>query len=89
MNDETKNQIGVFRFSLIAPVINKTFTQASVKEYLEEVCTRKYDAPGNLKGVYSPETLKDWICRFRREGLTGLCQRAGKIRVPCGLSLRF
>jgi len=78
MNDETKNRIGVFRFSLIAPVINKTFTQASVKEYLEEVCTRKYEAPGNLKGVYSPETLKDWIYRFRREGLDGLVPKGRK-----------
>lgn len=78
MNDETKNQIAVFRFSLIAPVVNKTFTQASVREYLEEVCSRKYDAPGNLKGVYSPETLKDWIYRFRREGLDGLVPKSRK-----------
>lgn len=78
MNDETKNQIGVFRFSLIAPVINKTFTQGSVKEYLEEVCAKKYEAPGNLKGVYAPETLKDWLYRFRREGLDGLLPKGRK-----------
>lgn len=72
MNDETRNQIAVFRFSLIAPIINKAFTQGSVKEYLEEACARKYEAPGNLKGEYAPETLKDWLYRYRREGLDGL-----------------
>lgn len=78
MDDETRNQIGVFRFSLIAPIINKTFTQGSVKEYLEETCAKKYAAPGNLKGVYAPETLKDWLYRFRREGLDGLLPKGRK-----------
>ena len=71
MNDETRNQTAVFRFSLIAPIINKTFTQGSVKEYLEEVCAKKYDASGNLKGVYAPETLKDWLYRYRRKSWLG------------------
>ena len=78
MDDETRNQIAVFRFSLIAPVINKTFTQSSVKEYLEEVCAKKYDAPGNLKGVYAPETLKDWLYRYRMQGLDGLVPKSRK-----------
>ena len=72
MDDETKNKISIFKFSLIAPVINRTFLQETVKEYLEEICAKRYDAPGNLKGVYAPETLKDWIYHYRREGLEGL-----------------
>lgn len=78
MNDETKNQIAVFRFSLIAPIINRTFTQRSVKEYLEEVCAQKYEAPGKLKGVYAPETLKNWLYRYRREGIDGLMPKGRK-----------
>lgn len=78
MDDETRNKIAIFRFSLIAPIINKTFTQNCVKDYLEEVCAKKYDAPGNLKGIYAPETLKDWLYRYRREGIDGLLPKGRK-----------
>lgn len=36
MDENLRQNIALFRYSLIAPLITETFTQATAKEYLEE-----------------------------------------------------
>ena len=50
MDEELRQKIALFRFSLIAPILNNTFQNKSVKEYLQEICAKKYDSPNGLKG---------------------------------------
>lgn len=72
MDDETRQKMALFKYSLIAPLITETFTQSSAKEYLLYVCSKKYDTPANGEKEYSPETLKDWLRLYRKYGIDGL-----------------
>jgi transposase InsO family protein len=72
MDEDMRQKIALFRYSLIAPLITETFTQATAKEYLEDVCAKKYDTPKGMKKDYAPETLKEWLRLYRRYGIDGL-----------------
>ncbi|MBO8129868.1 MAG: DDE-type integrase/transposase/recombinase [Peptococcaceae bacterium] len=71
MNENLREDLALFRFSLIAPLVRGT-TEKSIKEYLEEVCAKTYDVPGLGLREFSPSTLKHWLTDYRRHGLEGL-----------------
>lgn len=72
MTQELKQQIALFRYSLIAPLITETYSQESAKAYLEEICARRYQTPKGQEKEYSPKTLKHWLSAYRRYGIDGL-----------------
>ena len=71
MDENLRQSIALFRYSLIAPLITETFTQSSAKEYLKEISAKKYDTPLGHK-EYAPETIKEWLRLYRRYGIDGL-----------------
>lgn len=71
MDEKTRNELALFRFSLIAPLVNKTVTETA-KDYLERVCAQPYQIPGMGLKELSPNTLKRWLSDYRRYGLEGL-----------------
>jgi putative transposase len=75
MDEELRQKIALFRFSLIAPILNNTFQNKTVKEYLQEVCAKKYDSPNGLKREYTPATIKDWLRLYKLKGIDGLYPR--------------
>jgi len=75
MDEELRQKIALFRFSLIAPILNNTFQNKSVKEYLQEICAKKYDSPNGLKREYTPATIKDWLRLYKLKGIDGLYPR--------------
>lgn len=72
MDFEIRHRIALFRYTLIAPVVANTFTQSSVKEYLEAVCNQVYDVPHYGKCEFTPATLKNWLTYYRKYGFDGL-----------------
>lgn len=68
---DEKNELALFRFSLIAPLVREA-TNQSQKKYLEEVCAKSFDVPGLGQREFSPSTLKLWLYNYRRYGLEGL-----------------
>ena len=60
MDENLRQNIALFRYSLIAPLITETFTQATAKEYLEEVSAKRYDTPQGSR-EYAPATIKEWM----------------------------
>lgn len=72
MDEKSKEKIALFRFSLIAPVLNNTFNEVTAKAYLESVCSRVYDVPFYGKREYSPATLKGQLLDYRKHGIEGL-----------------
>ncbi len=71
MDENLRQSIALFRYSLIAPLVTGTFTQATAKEYLEEVSAREYDTPKGAR-EYAPATIKEWLRLYRRFGIDGL-----------------
>lgn len=72
MNEEAKKKIALFRFSLIAPLLNQTFQEATAKAYIEAICARVYDVPFYGTKEYAPETIKGWLLDYRKHGIEGL-----------------
>lgn len=71
MDENSRQSIALFRYSLIAPLVTETFTQTSAKEYMEEVSAKKYNTPYGIK-EFAPTTIKCWLCLYRKHGIDGL-----------------
>lgn len=82
MDEKIRNELALFRFSLIAPLLNGS-VEGSAKDYLESVCARSYQIPGVGLREFSPATVKRWLCEYRRHGLEGLKR---KLRSDQGLA---
>ena len=72
MDESMQQKVALFRYALIAPIFNETYTQATAKEYLESVCSKNYDVPYYGKREFSPATLKTWLLYYRKHGIDGL-----------------
>lgn len=72
MDEELRREIALFRFSLIAPILNDTYPNETVKSYLEEICAKSYETPLGLKKEYAPPTIKEWLRLYKTKGIDGL-----------------
>jgi transposase InsO family protein len=72
MDESMQQKVALFRYALIAPILNETYTQATAKEYLASVCSKIYDVPYYGKREFSPNTLKTWLLYYRKHGIDGL-----------------
>lgn len=75
MDEKQRNEMALFRFSLIAPLVNGTQT-GSVKDYLERVCAKAYQVPYQGLKEFSPSTVRKWLLDYRRFGLEGLKRKS-------------
>lgn len=80
MDEKRRLELALFRFSLIAPLVNGSL-DTPVHEYLEAVCAKSYDAPGLGSREFSPRTLLAWRSLYGQYGLEGL---KGKQRADRG-----
>jgi len=69
MDESMQQKVALFRYVLIAPILNETYTQATAKEYLASVCSKTYDVPYYGRREFSPETLKTWLLYYRKRGI--------------------
>ncbi|NLC45127.1 MAG: helix-turn-helix domain-containing protein [Clostridiales bacterium] len=72
MDNNLKQKIALFRYSLITPLLTNTFSQSTAKEYLQEVIANTFDVPGGLSKTYSTSTINDWLRLYRKYGIDGL-----------------
>lgn len=85
--DKNKIQaIALFRFSIIAPILNNTIQNKTVKEYLAEISAKKYTLPSGEKKEFTPSTIKEWLRLYRLKGIDGLYP---KIRNDKGASRKL
>lgn len=71
MDEKQRTELALFRFSLIAPLVNGSL-EGSVQEYLETACAKTYDVPGLGRRQFAPRTLLCWRALYRQFGLEGL-----------------
>jgi transposase InsO family protein len=77
MDEEKQDEAALFRFSLIAPLING-FVTGSIREYLEKICAKAHFIPGIGLRNFSPSTVRKWLSDYRRYGFDGLSRKARK-----------
>jgi len=69
-------EMAYFRFALIAPVIQGTFSDASVAAYCRRVTENPIARPDGTMFHYRPNTLQRWIEQYNAGGMDALMPRA-------------
>lgn len=72
--DAINNEIALFRYGLIAPVVTNTFEEASKSEYFKKVASKKYIVNGNEE-QYSWQTIKWWYLKYLKDGYNALINK--------------
>jgi hypothetical protein len=78
-------EIAYFRFALIAPVIQGTFTDASIAAYCRRVTKNPISRPDGTIFQYKPATLERWVRLYKTGGMDALLPRErsdkGSVRI--------
>lgn len=77
MDENTRDELALFKFSIIAPIINGT-ARCSLKDYIEDVSAKKHNVPGYGLREFSPSAILDWLRDYRKYGFEGLKRRIRK-----------
>ena len=83
--DAIKNEIALFRYGLIAPVITDTFEESSQLEYFKKAASKKYLVNGHEE-QYAWQTIKKWYLQYKKEGYDAL---VNKTRSDCHSSRKM
>jgi len=75
MPDDKAEQIAIFRYGLIAPLVLETLPRGELTRRAEEIAARVYDVPHSTRRQVSVDTLLDWALRYRRNGLDALAPK--------------
>ncbi len=70
LTDAQKTDVALFRFSLIAPILNNQVDDP--KAYLEEMASRIWDVPYYGKKEYNFRTIQRWLLEYRKHNIDGL-----------------
>jgi len=70
MTDNEREQIALFRFRLISPILNGQVENQT--EYLAEITAKKHEVPYYGVKEYVPKTVYFWLRNYRRHGFEGL-----------------
>jgi transposase InsO family protein len=71
MDPKLAEAIGLFRHEIISPVLLER--GAAQMAYFRQAAAREYDVPGReIKKRFTAATMKAWLYRYRKHGLTGL-----------------
>ena len=69
MNEKEREQVALFRYGLIAPLLNG---QVDPKKYLEELEGKVHSVPYYGERKIAQKTVKEWLLHYRRNSFEGL-----------------
>jgi hypothetical protein len=72
MEDKIIKEIALFRYALIAPVINDTFHADTKMEYFREIAQKKHILPNGKEVMYAAGTIKSWYLKYNKIGFDAL-----------------
>ena len=65
-------QIALFRYSLIVPAVNGTYSQKSANEYFIQVSLKEHTLPNGKKRYFDVNSIKHWYYMYKKFGFDGL-----------------
>ena len=71
MKSNYYGRMDLFRYSVIAPLINNTNEFNTINEHCDFVASKSYDFEGKVIRLTS-KTVKNWYYKYRKEGLESL-----------------
>lgn len=72
MKDDKLHESALFKFSLIAPVVNDTYQAASKMQYYREVASKIHTLPDGKQVRISSNTIKKWYLLYKNNGIDAL-----------------
>lgn len=69
MTEKEREQVALFRYGLIAPLVNE---QVEVKKYLLEIEGKRHDMPYYGERNIAAKTVQEWLLHYRRHGYEAL-----------------
>lgn len=84
MTNEEREAVALFRYGLIAPILNK---HCDRQTYLQEICAQKHNVPYYGLKEFSLSTVERWLSNYRKWGFEELKPKAradkGHTRALC------
>ena len=77
-DDDRALQVALFRYGVVAPLVERGPDARGVAALVEEVAGREHDLPGAGPLRVSPRTVYGWLSAFRRGGVEALRPRVRK-----------
>lgn len=88
MIDKKLQDLALFRFSLIAPIVNETYDSASQSAYFREVASKSHTLPNGQLVKFSSGAIKKWYINYKHGGFDALIPKTRKdSRKPRTLNL--
>jgi transposase InsO family protein len=72
MDEKKRDEIALFRFSVIAEFFSREFRPGEKSALLREKVSQTYAIPYSPRITIAPGTLKEWMTRYRRGGFEAL-----------------
>jgi len=69
-------EVALFRYSLIVPALNETYTEKSINDYFLTASTKEYVLPDGTKRYFDVSTIKNWYYNYKKYGFNSLKQGA-------------
>jgi Transposase and inactivated derivatives len=73
MTNEEREAVALFRYGLIAPILNN---HCDRKTYLQEICAQKHNVPYYGLKEFSLSTVERWLSEYRKWGFDELKPKA-------------
>lgn len=70
MQEKDRENIALFRYGLIAPLLNGQVE--SRRDYLAEICSQVHQVPYRGAKEYKAKTIEEWLRIYGKEGFDGL-----------------
>jgi len=72
IDDEMRNKVALFKFSIIAPLCNNTFDAPSQAAFCRQMAEKTYTLPNGISKRFAAGTFKHWYLSYRSHGLDAL-----------------
>lgn len=87
MKDEERQEIALFRYRVLAPLISGTYDDdLSLASFFLSASKHTYTTPEGRDINFAPSTIQRWYYTYLKEGFDGLYPKA---RVDCGSSRKL
>jgi transposase InsO family protein len=78
MTSTDKTEVAVFRYGIISPLLHRDEEDGTLENELIRLASKTFLKPDGRRAVFSPETLRKWLYRYRHGGLPALEDAARK-----------
>lgn len=72
MDEATRKQVALFRFTIIGPLINCQLGRGELKQKIHDLSMQVFRIPGTRRRRIGKGTIAEWLLLYRKHGFDGL-----------------